>query len=426
MRPILTAILASSIMTTVIATSATAESPLQRFLAARTEAVSAANAGDLAAAAVRLAEADALVPNHPLVIQMRARVAAADGKTAESIEQWDRYADLGLVADPASVPAFAAVTADPAYQAVADRFAANRAPVGRLEVLATLDQPVIAENVVRDSERRRLLVSTVRGRTILQIADDGEATPYLVADAEVAGIFGLALDPERGLLWATASGLAMAGPLPEELTDRTELLKIDLASGRLLARFPQTDDARRSFGDLAVGPDGAVYVSDSIGGEIFRLPVGGAGLERLVAAGALRSPQGLAIAPDGQALIVADYTSGLYRLDPTTGEVFPVAAPEVTLIGIDALVRDGDRFLVVQNGTNPQRVMSLRLDSAASTVLEARVLAANLPEMDEPAGASVVDGHLLLVATGQMSAYGEDGAERRTPPPIIIARLTSP
>ena len=397
-----------------------------RFRQLRAEGVAAANANELPTAAARLAEADAVVANHPGLIQMRARVAAASEQPQAALALWRRYADLGLTANPGRDPLYAAMIALPEWAAVAEALTANRAPVGSLRTVATIVPAVALENVVRDRARDRMLASAIAGRTILQIDASGVATPWLQGDAPVAGVLGLALDEARGLLWAASAGMAAAVPADDPLRDKAELLKIDLESGRILARYRAPDAPRRNFGDVAVGPDGAVYVSDSTAGDVWRLPAGGEALEALVPSGVFGSPQGMALDADGKALILADYGSGLHRIDLANGRVTPVPAPgDASLIGVDTVLRRGDALIVVQNGTAPMRVLELGLSPDHTRVLSVRTLAANLTDMADPAGGSLDEDALVFVAVSQLGSYGDDGALRNgaAPPPAVVARL---
>ena len=396
-----------------------------RFRALREEGVSAAKAGDLATARARLAAADQLVPNHPSLTLMRARVEAASGDPDAALRLWDRYARFGLVANPSADPTIAGLVRTPAFDPIARRLAVNRQPVGQLETRGLIDQPVIAENVVWDEARSRLLVSTIAGRTILQMDEAGVVSPYLRPDRPVAGILGMALDIERGLLWATASGLGFAGDLEPGMAGRSELLKIELATGRVLARIQGSNATPRSFGDVAVGPDGSAYVSDSWAGDVFRLPPSGSVLETLAPAGVFGSPQGIVAAPDGLSLVVADYSSGLHTIDLSTLAVRAIRGPDdESLLGIDALLQDGHDLIAVQNGVNPERVLRLRVSSDGLRVERVIVLAANLPELDGAAGGSMSEGSLILVSRGQMASFTETGdLVAGPPPPVIISRL---
>lgn len=401
-------------------------SPAMRFRQLRAEGVAAGNANDLPAAAAKLAEADAVVANHPGLILLRARVAAASEQPQEALALWRRYAGLGFASNGARDPLYAAMTALPEWSAVADAMTANRAPVGDLQVAATITEAMAIESVVRDKTRGRMLVSAIAGRTILQIGADGVASPWLHADAPVAGVLGLVVDEGRGVLWAASSGMAAAVQADDPLRDKAELLKIDLASGRILARYRAPDAPSRNFGDVALGPDGTVYVSDSTAGDVWRLAPGAEELEPLVAAGVFGSPQGMAVSADGKALILADYGSGLHRIDLADGAVTPMPAPETaSLIGVDTLLRRGDALIVVQNGTAPMRVLRLTLSPDQTRIVAAQTLAANLETMTDPAGGSLDGDALVFVAVSQLGSYGDDGALRNgaAPPPAIIARL---
>lgn len=415
-----------ALQTAVVPALAEEASPAMRFRQLRAEGVAAANANDLATAAAKLAEADGVVANHPGLILMRARIAAASDNPQEALVFWRRYAGLGFASNGARDALYAAMVALPEWAAVADAMTANRTPLGELETVASIPGVMAIENVVRDGVRNRLLASAIAGRTVVQIGADGVAAPYLTADAPVAGVLGLAVDEGRGILWAASSGMAAAVPADDPLRDRSELLKIDLASGRLLARYRAADVPRRNFGDVAVGPDGAVYVSDSVAGDVWRLPPDVDALQPLVPSGVFGSPQGMALSADGTALIIADYGSGLYRVQLSDGTVTQMPAPEtVSLIGIDTVLRRGGDLVVVQNGTAPMRVLKLGLSPDQTRIGSAQTLAANLEAMADPAGGSIDGDDLLFVALSQLGSFNDAGqlADGATPPPAAIARV---
>ena len=402
-----------------------AETDVAAFQRLRAEGVAAAGADDLATASARLAEADERIPNHPGLMLMRARVAAAAGQSEAALEQVRRYADAGLDMNLAGDRALSTLAGQPGFDAVAAALEANRAPVGadRLESLAAIPGDGLVESVARDGARGRWLVAMIRGRTIVALDDAGTVTPWLESDPTIGGVLGLALDAPAGVLWAAASPLppAMHGLSAEAPRPGPALLKIDLASGRVLARFPAPADDQM-LGDVTLGPDGTVYVA---GGDLFRLRPGGAALEVLSPAGPMRSPQGMAVTPDGAALIVADYSSGLWRVDRATGAAARLEAPaNASLIGVDGLITDGRFVYALQNGTAPQRVLRLTLDADWRRIETVEVLAANLPQLDEPTTGLVHDGELVFVSRSQWSDFDGEGAPRTpTPEPALISRL---
>src|SRR5690606_37321516 len=228
---------------------------------------------------------------------------------------------------------------------------------------------------------------------IMALDDAGEATPFLAPDPGIGGVLGLALDARSGVLWAATAPVppAVHGLAGDAVRPRAALLKIEAASGRVLARYPSPAD-NDSLGDVTLAADGTVHVA---GGDLFHLRPGGEALEVLLPAGVMRSPQGMAVTPDGAALIVADYSSGLWRVDRTSGEATRLAAPaQESLIGVDGLIPDGRALYALQNGVAPQRVLKLTPDAGWRRIEAVEVLAANLPQIDEPTTGTLHDGEL--------------------------------
>lgn len=410
-----------------------AESDVQAFRRLRAEAVAAAGANDLTTAASRLAEADARIANHPGLILMRARVAAAAGQPDEALAQVQRHARGGLVFDLAGDKTLSALANAPGYVEASAAVEANRAPAGgdRLSEVARIDGPVIVESLIRDEVRGRWLVSQVRGRTIVALADDGTVSDFLVLGAapEIGGVLGMAIDAEAGLLWAATSPLlpAVYGLGMDAVLPAAGLLKIDLTTGALIAHIATPSGAlERGLGDVVRAPDGTVHVADSMTGELLVLRPGAEALAVLLPAGTLGSPQGMVVTPDGAALIVADYSSGLWRIDRWTGAARRLSAPaDASLIGLDGLATDGRAIYGFQNGVAPQRVLKLMPDTGWTTIDAVEVMAANLPMIDEPTTGLVRNRELVFVSRSQWSDFGGDGAQTTpAPAPAIIARLS--
>ena len=400
------------------------ETDVAAFQRLRAEGVAAANADDLATAAARLAEADGRIPNHPGLMLMRARLAVAAGQPAEAMALAQRYAATGLSMNLGGDPALASLQDQPGFEALTAAVEANRAPVGAdgLSPLAAIPGGGLVESVARDEPRGRWLVAMIRDRTIVALDDAGAISPFLQSEAEIGGVLGLAMDARSRVLWAATA------PLPPAVHGRpagapplaSALLKIDAASGRVLARYPAPEG--EMLGDVTLAPDGVVHVA---GGDLFQLRPGGEALEVLLPAGQMRSPQGMAVTPDGGALIVADYSTGLWRVDRATGAATRLTAPaNASLIGVDGLISDGRFLYALQNGTAPQRVLRLTPDAAWSRIEAVEVLAANLPQLDEPTTGLVHDGELVFVSRSQWSDFDGEGALRTpTPEPALIARL---
>lgn len=410
-----------------LTTPSLAEGRLDAFRRLRAEGLAAAKAGDMATAQARLSEAVTTMPSHPGAILLLARLKAADDPAA-AVALLARHAAMGLIHNAAADPALKTLAERPDYAPVAARVAANRKPVGALKPVKDFADPVLAESVAHDSKTGRLLVSQIHTRRIIAVGRDGKVSDFTTAANDVWGVFGIAIDAKRRILWALTAATPQAKDVAAADLGATALLRIDLDTGKVLARHaPPADGTKRQLGDLIVGPDGAVYASNSLGGEIWRLEPGAKALDRLVSSPELGSPQGLALAADGKHLLVADYSSGLHVIDLANGAATPVAIPaDVTLLGVDGLVRAGQTVIAVQNGVVPQRLLRLWPTPDGKRLTRVETLAANLPDLDEPTSGAMRGDGFVFVARSQWTDFGDDGLKTAEPKPARIRAIAIP
>lgn len=397
------------------------ETRLEQYQRLRREGVAAAQAGDAAKAEAALAAALQLYPDVPGSYIRLARLQATTGKADAALANVAIYARMGLRLDVERDPALRSLTALPGWPEVAAIFERNGTPFGDLTPIASIenDPEFIGESVVHDG--KGWLLSTVSGRTIVRLGDGGATTPFLKTDADTGAIFGMAVDRKAGVLWAAeAWGEGVPGGWGAA---KTALLKVSLANGKVLARvFLPDDGGKHQFGDVTLAPDGAVYATDSVGGGVWTLKAGGVKLEPLLAPGVMASPQGMAICAEGKALLVADYSTGLHRIDLKTGASAPLGGLRTGLAGADGLVAAPDvgynlrnasplplGVVVTQNGVSPQRVMLLRISPDCDEVEGAELVAANLPGVDDLTLATMYEGRAVFIGHARWAERGDDG-----------------
>lgn len=430
--------LASALAAVFLIAAEAPETPLQEYQRLRREGVAAAQAGDLEAAWSALSGAKSLYPDVPGSYIRLARVEAAAGKMDMALEDVRVYAGMGLVLDVTRDPALKGLVDLPGFREVAALFAENAAPFGDVQPVATLagDPEFIGESIVHDG--KGWLLSTVSGRSIVRLEGDSHS-PFLKADAGTGAIFGMAVDRKRGVLWAAeAWGAGVPGGSGNA---RTGLLKVSLADGRILARiYLPEDGGKHQLGDVLVGPDGAVYATDAVGGGVWTLKPGGVMLERLLAPGTMVSPQGMALCAGGKALLVADYSTGLHRIDLKSGAAAPLEGLRAGMAGADGLaaapdldfgLRDGSPLplgvIATQNGVSPQRIMLLRISADCREVEDAARVAANLPGLDDLSLATMHDGKVVFVGHARWAERGEDGKLAvPAPKPITVFSAVLP
>lgn len=416
--------------------AAAPEGRLAQYQRLRREGAAAVQTGDHDKAVESFREALDLYPDVPGSYIRLARVQAAAGDLDAALTNVQLYAGMGLLFDVEKDPALKALSQLPGYADVAALFTQNAEPVGDIEAVATISgaPEMMGEGLANDGQG--WLLGTVAGRTIVRLTPDG-TTPFLKADADTGAIFGLAIDARRGVLWAAeARGDGVPGASGPA---RTGLLKVSVGDGTILARYPLPDDgARRQIGDLVLARDGTVYATDSIGGGVWRLKPGSAALDPVVEPGHMASPQGMVLCPGERAMLVADYATGLHRVDLASGEDRPLEGLMAGLAGTDGLVaapgfdfglRGEKPFaaVITQNGVSPQRVMLLQINPGCSEVERTMVLAANLPGMNDLSLAGVRGAEVVFVGHARWDTRADDGRlVTPAPGPVRVFRLTLP
>src|SRR5207302_1668043 len=146
----------------------------------------------------------------------------------------------------------------------------------------------------------------------------------------------------------------------------------------------RTGERGHEPGDIAVAPNGDLFVSDGRAGKLYVVRDGRVALDTLVPAGHLFSPQGIAPDPDGRRLFVADYLYGVAIVDRVTGAVRAGAVQRAPAI---ARVRVAPRELRVSAANDSARTKTelLAADRALARETARRGSAAFLDALDDDA-----------------------------------------
>lgn len=283
-------------------------------------------------------------------------------------------------------------------------------------VVATIrDTTLFAEGIDADSATGMLYVASVKHRTIIEVRPDGTSRDLHVdRNARVGSMLGVRVARDGQTLYATTVGLpVMDGYAPAD-SALAALVRIQIADGTVIARWDlPRDGARHILGDLAIGADGTVYVTDSSSPMLFTLRPGANALESLRSP-LFRSLQGVAEVPGRAQLVVADYSHGLLRVDLRTRKVARIAdAPSSTSLGIDGIVWYQGSIIAVQNGLAPARVASFSLDDSLTRVLRVHVLDRQPDIADEPTIGTRWRGGFVYVANSQWEKHDDNGQRVR-------------
>jgi streptogramin lyase len=320
---------------------------------------SSATAADDATAAARatLERIEAMRKDRPgdgvlVFYQAIVHVSIGEREAALELLRSLRGRKLGLI--PVQGIGFDAVWDDPEFQTLRKELAEEEPETPAAPVAFRLaDAKLIPEGIAYDAKGDRFFIGSIAQRKIIVATAKGEARDFSGPNDKLDAVLGLAVDAARGHLYAVSTNGFLDGAKEER---RNAVIRYDLKDGRLLDRFVAPEAVQ--LNDLAVAPDGTLYVTDSLGGALFRKKPDEKEMRALGATGVLRGGNGIALGAEGM-LYVGSSTS-ILRIDRATGEPTRLPQPDsVVTAGIDGLYwHDGDLF-GVQNVTNPGRVFRI-------------------------------------------------------------------
>jgi sugar lactone lactonase YvrE len=228
---------------------------------------------------------------------------------------------------------------------------------------------VFPESITADASGN-LYNGSIDGTVYRTLAGSATAEPWIVPNAAsgLTSLFGVLADDPRGLLWVCNNPPFGAPPPPGA---KSGLRAFDLATGSLSAVYDFPGEGPFACNDVAVGPDGATFATDTAGGRIFALAPNGNELALFAADPELVGIDGIAFAGDGKMYINNVRKHTVQRVDRNADGSYAgltTLALSEPINGPDALrpVR-GNRFLQAEGPGNRVTYVDIEGDRAVIT-----------------------------------------------------------
>ena len=391
------------------------------------EAADAAEAKDFPTYLAKMEAAAALRPDFPRILTNLAAAQLANDRVDDAIATLGRLAALGVHSPVDKSEEFAALRGRKEFKDVVAKLAKNLEGIGEADIAFTVPEMTgLIEGLAWREKTGDFFFGDVHHRAVWLRSKDKKVRRFSAEDENLFGVFGLAVDEERGALWAATSAVPAMRGYGNELDGAAGVAEFDLETGALrrVVLVPKTSDhMTHVIGDLALAPDGSIFLPDSGAPVIWRLAPHAEALEAFVESPEFMSVQGVVVAAELNTLFVADYANGLLRVDLASRAVRRMESPpNTTLIGIDALIRAPNSDLVgIQNGLKPARVLRLTLDETGESVAKVTVIESAHLNMPAPGlGCVALGGDLYFIGNAGWSRFEGDDVKPTAPRPVPI------
>ena len=217
-----------------------------------------------------------------------------------------------------------------------------------------------------------IYVSSVGGTIYRAAAGATSAEPWIVPGPEngLTSLFGVLADDRRGLLWACNNPPFGGPPQPGA---KSSLKAFDLKTGTLKASFDLPGEGPFACNDIAVGPLGTTFATETAGGRIFALAPDGKELALFARDAELVGIDGIAFAEDGTMYVNNVRKNTVVRVN-RNGEDFaglttltlsqPINGPD----GLRPV--SGNRFLQAEGPGNRVTYVDIEGNSATITPIK--------------------------------------------------------
>lgn len=282
------------------------------------------------------------------------------------------------------------------------------------EVAFTIpEKDLIPEGITYDPTTGDFYLSSIFKDKIVRVSK-GKTTDLIKTGHEgFQGGVGLHVDNKRRILW-TCSGNIMGKKF------RRAIHAFDLNTMKLLKKDVHTiDTARRFYNDLAIADDGSVFITDTFDNSLWKWSLDmespdekNIGPVKLPLDAVVEFPNGIAITPDNEYLIVAT-ARGLKRVNINTNHVEVLPKPEGSLssAGLDGIEYYKGSIIAVQNGYDKNSDMKLVryfLSKDHDKIEKVVVLDTGNKYFAVPTTLTIVNDEAFVIANSQLDNLDQD------------------
>ncbi len=356
---------------------------------------------------------DSLLSNHPAVLYNLAAAYSLNQNETQSVQTLQYLLRIDANEKIKTDKDFAPIRSSNGFQDILIQIDSLQQPVIHSDTAMVIPEKTLhPESIAYDPQTGDFYLSSFHLRKIIRVDAKGKVSDF-VAQAEdgLWAVSGIKIDSNRRILWATSVAAKEMVDFEEQENGKTGLFKYDLDNGLLLDKYTLEEEKPHWFGDLALHPNGDIYLTDSKQPFIYRLKMDSDSLEKYLNHPNFVSLQGITFNIPTSNLFVADYKHGIFNISLNTRKVQQIMpSKDTSLKGIDGLYFYNNSLISIQNGIKPMRVMRHYFKDTNQLIFSHfNLLDHNHPAFDEPTLGVLVGNHFFYIANSPWAKYEKNG-----------------
>ena len=346
-----------------------------------------------------------VIPNHPLINYLAARLNALLGNNDIALDQLKKAAKLGYTSSvrwyemhQLNDQAFIDLRDKKEFKEIIEIMKIADTPIHKSEIAFIVkDKKLETEGISYDPVERMFYLGSEY--KIVKVDQLGNSIDFTIEGKHdgLGWVNGIHIDPVRRTLWACSNG-----------ESKVEIFKYELSSGKLINKYTlPLDGSRHMFNDLVIHPNGNIYISNTLDGAIYIIHNSSDKLELFLKNKLFHGLNGITLSEDGRVIFVANDNLGIYKIDIKTKAFARLTHNQsFNTYGIDGLYYSDNYLYAIQSMLLPQ-ISRFSLNKDATQLESCEIFEKYTPYLSNPTTGVIVDDYFYFIADTQ--GKGEKG-----------------
>jgi hypothetical protein len=349
-----------------------------------------------------------LAPEDYLARYILARAFVMNKKPGKAINALSFLADRNsdLIVFIENDPILKALCNHPKYMPIKDAtIKKSNSIVKSSPAFSLKEKDLIPEGITFDPVGHKFYIGSFHKGKIVSVDQNGFISDFAKKGQDgLMPVLGMKVDAKKRILWVVNSFGRANSSISQEHYGKSGVFKYDLETGLLIKKYMLPQEEGHFLNDLALHPNGDVYLTDSNIPAVYKIEKHADTLEKFVALEGF--PNGIELSPKKNRLFVA--SSGIYSIELSDKTVEKLKQPPELLISADGMYYYDQSLLIIQN-SSLDRILRLHLNEEESEIINYELLESNNPIFDIPTTGVICEKDFYFIANSQVTAYDESG-----------------